>query len=106
MLLLLLGLLWGTAVAQSVPGDIVFEREAGEKGVPAAVFPHWLHRVRFRCYVCHPQIFEMKKGANAITMEKIRGGEFCGRCHNGRTAFPVDFQSCSRCHKPPEEKKP
>jgi len=67
---------------------------------PPAVFPHWRHRIRFKCSACHPQIFEMKKGANNITMNAIREGKFCAECHNGNVAFEVSFQSCYRCHKP------
>ena len=87
-------------------GDIEFERgeeEEGSAGIRPAVFPHWVHRVRFRCYVCHPRLFEMQQGANEITMEKIKQGEFCGACHNGTTAFRVEFQNCTRCHREPEE---
>ncbi|TAK03473.1 c-type cytochrome, partial [bacterium] len=52
-----------------VKGDIVFQREARQGDVPPAVFPHWFHRIRFKCYACHPSIFQMKAGANAITMD-------------------------------------
>lgn len=106
----------GTATAVDAAADAapVGEAPAGDPQVPFAdanlalmaddyppvVFPHWRHRIRFKCSACHPQIFEMKKGANAITMDAIRQGEFCAKCHNGDVAFEVTFQSCSRCHKP------
>jgi len=67
---------------------------------PPVVFPHWKHRIRFKCSACHPQIFEMKKGANEISMDTIRQGRFCAECHNGDVAFEVTFQSCYRCHEP------
>ncbi len=44
---------------------------------PPVVFPHWRHRIRFKCSTCHPDIFEMKKGANGLSMDAIRQGEFC-----------------------------
>ena len=80
-----------------VKGDIVSQRKAGE-GVPPAVFPHWFHRVRFKCYVCHPAITAMKAGANKITMDAIREGKFCGACHNGKIAWETSFNTCPRCH--------
>ncbi len=67
------------------------------QGQPAfkATFPHKAHTQWLACANCHPAIFQMKRGANPITMEKIFAGEFCGRCH-GKVAFaPV---GCPRCH--------
>ncbi len=87
-------------------GDLVFERRAGpqgSEGILPAVFPHWIHRARFRCYVCHPAIFEMQLGSSEITMAKIREGQYCGKCHNGRIAFNVEFQTCGRCHREPPD---
>ena len=63
-----------------------------------AKFPHWIHRMNFKCYVCHNAIFQMKAGADDITMDKIQAGKFCGVCHNGKTAFQVKFETCPRCH--------
>ncbi len=83
----------------AVEGDIVFQRKAAEGGVPPAVFPHWFHRIRYKCYACHPGVFEMKAGANAVTMDAISGGKFCGTCHNGKAAWPVSFETCNRCHR-------
>jgi c(7)-type cytochrome triheme protein len=81
----------------AVDGDIVFKRQA-EQPTPPATFPHWLHRIQFKCYVCHEAIFQMKAGANPITMDAISGGKYCGTCHNGRVAFQVTFDTCPRCH--------
>jgi c(7)-type cytochrome triheme protein len=82
----------------AVDGDIVFGRQAQPGGTPPATFPHWVHRIRFKCYACHPAIFEMKAGANKITMDAIQAGKFCGACHNGTTAWEVSFDTCNRCH--------
>ncbi len=77
-------------------GDMVLNSKAEKRGMPPVVFPHWIHRAEFKCKVCHPRIFEMKSGANDINMKKIVDGQFCGRCHNGETAWmPVQ---CDRCH--------
>lgn len=105
-LLLVAGIAFASGTGLAALGDMVFERNpeaAGTGAFPPAVFPHWVHRTRFRCYVCHPAIFEMKQGANAVTMDAINKGEFCGACHNGRVAFRPQFESCSRCHRAPEE---
>lgn len=80
-------------------GNIVFQRKAtGADEIPPAMFPHWVHRMNFKCYVCHDAIFQMKAGADAITMDAVREGKFCGVCHNGKIAFPVGFDTCDRCH--------
>ncbi len=95
-------LLWLAAAGPglAVPGDIVFQRPPGtEQPTPVAVFPHWIHRIQFKCYVCHDAIFKMKAGANPITMDAISGGEYCGTCHNGKIAFQVNFDTCPRCHR-------
>ena len=91
------GLLARAALA--VEGDVAFKREAGvEDDTPPAVFSHWSHRIRYKCYVCHPAIFEMKVGANKITMDGIDGGKFCGTCHNGKISWESSFDTCNRCH--------
>lgn len=91
--------------ALAVLGDIPFERkgQSAEDAVeiPPAVFPHWFHRIRFRCYVCHPDVFVMKRGANSITMDDIRAGKFCGQCHNGGVAWGLSFEVCALCHRTP-----
>ncbi|MFQ5524692.1 MAG: c(7)-type cytochrome triheme domain-containing protein [Thermoanaerobaculia bacterium] len=68
------------------------------KDTPPATFPHWFHRIRFKCASCHPSVFEMKAGANPITMTAMRRGEFCATCHNGRIAWEIGFTTCVRCH--------
>ncbi len=80
-------------------GDIVLntkKESMKEAEVKPVVFPHWFHRIRFKCKVCHEDIFIMKKGANDVTMQAIMDGEFCGRCHNGLIAWEPLY--CDRCH--------
>lgn len=83
-------------------GEIKFVRsgnDANTKEVPPAVFPHLPHRVQFRCYVCHDQIFQMKTGAEKMSMDEIVDGKFCGDCHNARLAFSAsDPANCGNCH--------
>jgi len=91
--------LWFSA-GEKVAGfyaDMVLNSKAEKRGMPPVIFPHWLHRIEFKCKVCHPAIFEMRSGANDIDMKKIAlDKEFCGKCHNGTISWkPVQ---CPRCH--------
>ena len=80
-------------------GDVVMERKAkGMDDVPPAVFPHWIHRMQFKCTACHEELFKMKAGTNEITMDMIQAGKACGSCHNGKAAFVSNFDTCPRCH--------
>jgi len=89
-----------TEVAEAAPA-IDPQRAFVTTSLPNAIFPHWVHRVRFQCRVCHMDLFEPRLGANQITMAAIDEGRFCGSCHDGKTAFDVSFDSCQRCHQSP-----
>jgi c(7)-type cytochrome triheme protein len=78
-------------------GDVVMNNYADAAGIRPVVFPHWFHRIRFRCKVCHADLgFQFKAGGNKITMMKIIDGKFCGACHNGDIAWAVE--NCAMCH--------
>lgn len=88
------------ATVSAEQGDIVFTRKSKEGSeYPPATFPHFVHRMQFKCYVCHEAIFKMKAGADAVTMADIDKGKFCGTCHNDTIAFGATFESCERCHR-------
>lgn len=92
---LVLALFAGSTIA-GFYADMVLNSKAERRGMPPVIFPHWLHRIEFKCKVCHPKIFEMRSGSNDIDMNKIINGQFCGKCHNGIVAWkPVQ---CARCH--------
>jgi hypothetical protein len=38
---------------QAEYGDVVINNFSDAAGMRPVVFPHWFHRVRFRCKVCH-----------------------------------------------------
>jgi len=83
--------------AQAEYADVVINNYADAAGMRPAVFPHWFHRIRFRCKVCHADLgFKFKAGGNKITMAKIIEGKFCGACHNGEVAWSVE--NCAMCH--------
>ena len=78
-------------------GDIVINNYSDAAGMRPAVFPHWFHRIRFRCKVCHADLgFKFQAGGNEINMVKIIDGQFCGGCHNGEIAWSVE--NCNLCH--------
>ena len=100
-----LGMLLVASAAWAVPagtpfaeyGDVVLNRRSDKEGVRPVVFPHWFHRIRFRCKVCHQELgFTMRAGANDVLMADIIDGKFCGMCHNGQIAWGAD--RCDLCH--------
>jgi c(7)-type cytochrome triheme protein len=77
--------------------DVVLNRRAEKEGVRPVIFPHWFHRIRFQCRVCHYELgFKMRVGSNDVTMNDISDGKFCGACHNGDIAWGAD--RCDLCH--------
>jgi c(7)-type cytochrome triheme protein len=96
---LLIGLgVWGAPqTSRAEYGDVVINNYADAAGMRPVVFPHWFHRIRFRCKVCHADLgFKFKAGGNQITMAKIIDGKLCGACHNGEIAWSVE--NCAMCH--------
>jgi len=84
-------------VARAEYGDVVINNYSDEAGMRPVVFPHWFHRIRFRCKVCHADLgFKFQAGGNEIDMLKIIDGEYCGACHNGDIAWSVE--NCDLCH--------
>lgn len=83
--------------ARAEYGDVVMNNYSDAAGMRPVVFPHWFHRVRFRCKVCHSDLgIKLKAGGNDINMLKIIDGQFCGACHNGSVAWSTE--SCDLCH--------
>ncbi len=83
--------------ARAEYADVIINNYADAAGMRPVVFPHWFHRIRFRCKVCHADLgFKFKAGGNKITMAKIIDGQYCGACHNGEIAWSVE--NCDMCH--------
>ena len=94
---LVLFLLTAPTVAVAEYGDVLITNYSDAAGMRPVVFPHWFHRIRFRCKVCHADLgFKMEAGGNQINMLKIIDGEYCGACHNGEVAWSVE--NCDVCH--------
>ena len=99
----LIGLMgWAASLLMPQPAvaeyaDVVINNYADAAGMRPVVFPHWYHRIRFRCKVCHADLgFKFKAGGNKITMAKIIDGQYCGACHNGEISWSVE--NCGMCH--------
>ncbi|HJV92249.1 MAG TPA: c(7)-type cytochrome triheme domain-containing protein [Azonexus sp.] len=90
-------LVGGMLESRAEYADVVINRQAEKNGMRPVVFPHWFHRIRFRCKVCHAELgFKMRAGTNTITMTDIIEGRFCGACHNNDIAWSPE--NCDLCH--------
>ena len=94
------------AAQVKVPPDFTFPQGKDSSG--EVTFSHEKHKERAeKCTACHSKVFKMKKGqTGTLTMEKMKAGEQCGACHNGKTevggkvAFAVDDKAnCEKCHR-------
>ena len=84
-------------VAWAEYADVTINTRSEAEGVAPVIYPHWFHRIRFQCSVCHVDLgFKMGAGTTGITMEKLIDGQYCGACHNGNIAWSID--NCDLCH--------
>ena len=83
-------------------GNVVMRRKSVKAGMAPVVFPHWSHRARYTCRVCHLELgFSMRSGDTGITREQYLSGRYCGACHDGKIAFSVrdgEYPQCGKCH--------
>lgn len=111
---LALAIVFGIGLLTVAPGDAQVKPPADftvekTKDSPGPVtFSHEKHKAKVeKCTACHTKIFKMKKGQTGpLTMDKMKAGEQCGVCHNGKTqvggavVFAVSEEaSCAKCHK-------
>ncbi len=94
-------------------GTVIMNNFSVNRNIAAVVFPHWLHRSKYTCRVCHVDIgFAMETNETRVTGDDIRDGEYCGACHNGKIAFAsgaknkLGVKNCYRCHSYGEDRKP
>ena len=89
-----------------LPADLTFERGKDSPGL--VTFSHEQHKAKVdKCQTCHVKVFKMKKATSGpLTMEKMKAGEQCGACHDGKSeiagarVFTVAADNnCVRCHK-------
>lgn len=88
-------------------GNVVINNYSEDHEELAVVFPHWIHRAKYSCRLCHVDLgFAMKAGDTDITEADNNSGLFCGSCHNNTIAFGAVIDSvlhgkinqCARCH--------
>jgi len=80
-------------------GTVLINNYSEKANMSPVVFPHWLHRSKFTCRLCHVDIgFAMVAGESGITEEDIKMELYCGTCHNGRIAFGSEEGKCDYCH--------
>ena len=80
-------------------GTIVMDRNSTAAGEKPVVFSHWTHRLKYTCRVCHFELeFEFKRNTTPITEQDNRNGLYCGKCHDGITAFAHRREYCGKCH--------
>lgn len=97
VLLALVAILLPASDIRSEYADITINETAEAEGMAPVIYPHWFHRIRYQCSVCHVDLgIKMKAGSSGITMDKISQGEFCGACHNGDIAW--SGENCDLCH--------
>ena len=103
-----LGLLAASPALAQVkpPADMTLDK--GKDSPGAVTFSHEKHvAAGNKCTSCHVKIFKMKKGQSGpLTMEKIKAGQQCGACHDGKTAVEgktvfaaTEQANCEKCHK-------
>jgi c(7)-type cytochrome triheme protein len=85
------------AFGAAFPATLRIPRRASSNAttMPAAMFSHRSHGA-FGCFACHPSVFP--QAPLAFTHEDMRGGRFCGSCHDGAHAFAVGAAACGGCH--------
>ena len=84
-------------VAWAEYADVTINTRSEAEGVAPVIYPHWFHRIRFQCSVCHVDLgFKTGAGTTGITMEKLIDGQYCGACHDGNIAWSID--NCDLCH--------
>jgi c(7)-type cytochrome triheme protein len=95
----------GTAQVK-LPADFTFEK--GKDSPGPVTFSHEQHKEKVeKCTSCHVKVFKMKKGQTGpLTMAKMKAGEQCGTCHNGKTEIrgqvvftTEDKANCEKCHR-------
>ena len=81
-------------------GNVALRNRSTKKGMSPVIFPHWSHRAKYTCNVCHVDLgFSMIRGGSRITRGDNLAGRFCGACHDGKTAFSVRYEEPKHCHR-------
>ena len=128
ILLTVAAMAWTTATAENFGqrkrrpkpdeyGTTLIDTASTANDIAAVEFPHWLHRSKYTCRLCHLDIgFAMIAGETGITERDNGNGIYCGTCHDGTIAFgPKEAakkkgeaaqENCIRCHSAGESVEP
>lgn len=86
----------------TLPASIIFLQGDGSPG--SVTFSHENHiyiEDYPNCETCHAGIFkilkENKENLQHLTMDEMYNGKFCGKCHDGQSAFGIE-ENCEICH--------
>jgi c(7)-type cytochrome triheme protein len=88
-------------------GEVIINNYSEKENLAPVVFPHWIHRAKYTCRVCHIDVgFAMEAGGTDIREKNIRKGFYCGTCHDGVVAFGIketsstgrEIENCEKCH--------
>ena len=94
---LFLALMAGSSAQAVGPGKIL---EFADSSAGLVIFDGSTHQAAgLGCKDCHnPDMFpKMKQGTVKITMQDLYDGKYCGKCHDGKSAFTAK-ENCNRCH--------
>lgn len=97
--------LWHAPAAIGMPDlvliPIVKEHGKSDPPVPGR-FVHSQHS-QYECFHCHPSAFPYAR--QGFTHRDMDAGRYCGRCHNGVTAWGIRERQidCETCHVEEEE---
>jgi c(7)-type cytochrome triheme protein len=78
-------------------GNVVMSNYAARIDSDPVVFPHWLHRAKFTCRLCHVDLgFSMVAQETDVKESDNQNGLYCGACHNGTMAFAAEESVVTR----------
>ena len=96
-------------------GNVVINNFSEQARIAPVEFPHWLHRAKYTCRLCHVDLgFAMVTGETMMREQDNQNGLYCGACHDGKRAFSVsrkgveeqDNSTCKRCHSVGKDVQP
>ena len=52
-------------------GDVIINNYSDDAAMRPVIFPHWFHRIRFRCKVCHADLGDCNCGEQIVNLQKL-----------------------------------
>lgn len=82
-------------------GTVLMDRLTRDSATTKPVlFPHWVHRMKYNCTVCHNELkVPLKARTQDLKHSEMDSGKHCGVCHDGKSTFATNSEKdCFRCH--------